>query len=112
MSGPSLSTHVLDTSSGKPAAGVTVSLARLEGDRAVAVSEARTDADGRVPNLARDLTPGSYRLSFEVGAYFRAQGHGSLFGRVTLELDVAADGRHYHLPLLVSPFACVAYRGS
>ncbi len=112
MSDASLSTHVLDTRLGRPAAGVVVALSRVDGDRVLAVAEARTDADGRVRALGDALAPGSYRLSFDVGAYFRAQGEPALFARVTLDLDVTAEVRHYHVPLLVSPFACVSYRGS
>ncbi len=112
MRDPSLSTHVLDTRLGKPAAGVAVSLSRIDGKVVVAIGEARTDADGRVRALGQALLAGSYRLTFDVGPYFRAQGEPALFSRVTLDIDVAADGRHYHVPLLVSPFACVSYRGS
>ncbi len=112
MREPSLSTHVLDTRLGTPATGLAVSLARMSGDRAVPVSEQRTDADGRVGSFAESLAPGAYRLTFEVGAYFRAQGERPLFARVTLDLELVAGERHYHVPLLVSPFACVSYRGS
>lgn len=110
MSTPSLSTHVLDTRLGRPAVGVSVSLSRLDGERVVRIAEARTDADGRIRELAASLAPGAYRLAFEVGAYFEAQGARGLFGRVTLDVDVSAG--HYHVPLLVSPYACVSYRGT
>lgn len=112
MRDPTLSTHVLDTRLGRPAAGVAVSLERIEGERLVAVARARTDDDGRIRELATALAPGAYRLSFDVGDYFRAQGESALFARVTLDIDVRADGRHYHVPLLVAPHACVTYRGS
>lgn len=113
MGQPSLSTHVLDTRLGRPAAGVAVSLYRLEGDRAVPQAEGRTDGDGRIRDLGGGLTPGAYRLAFDVGAYFLAQGeHLGLFTRVTLDIEVADDGRDYHVPLLVGPNACVSYRGS
>jgi 5-hydroxyisourate hydrolase len=110
MREPTLSTHVLDTRLGRPAAGVAVSLERVDGERLVAV--ARTDNDGRIRELAGALAPGAYRLSFEVGDYFRAQGESALFARVTLDIDVRADGRDYHVPLLVAPHLCVTYRGS
>jgi 5-hydroxyisourate hydrolase len=92
-----ISTHVLDTAQGKPAAGVRVELFR--GDELVASGE--TDADGRIRELA-DVGAGTYRLVFHPPSPF--------FRRVELEVELA-DG-HYHVPLLVSPFACATYRGS
>jgi 5-hydroxyisourate hydrolase len=93
----SLSTHVLDTGRGAPAAGVSVELNR--GDEALARGE--TDADGRL-RVADDLEPGRYRLVFHPPSPF--------FRRVELEVELE-DG-HYHVPLLVSPYACASYRGS
>jgi 5-hydroxyisourate hydrolase len=92
-----ISTHVLDTAQGKPAAGVRVEL--FHGDDLVASSE--TDADGRVRDLA-DVGPGTYRLVFHPPSPF--------FRRVELEVELG-DG-DYHVPLLVSPYACATYRGS
>ena len=89
----SLSTHVLDVGRGAPAAGVRVEL--------VGVAEATTDDDGRA-RLAESLAPGEYRLVFHPPSPF--------FRRVELEVEVG-DG-HYHVPLLVSSFACATYRGS
>ncbi|MCY7301533.1 MAG: hydroxyisourate hydrolase [Thermoleophilia bacterium] len=93
----SLSTHVLDTATGKPAASVTVEL--LCG--ADLVASTATDADGRA-RLAESLDPGRYRLVFHPPSPF--------FTRVELEI-VLEDG-HYHVPLLISPFSCASYRGS
>ena len=93
----SLSTHVLDTGTGRPAAGVAVELAR---DGAVLASAA-TDDDGRA-RLAEDLEPGSYRLVFHPPSPF--------FTRVELQIELAEG--HYHVPLLVSPYGCATYRGS
>ena len=93
----SLSTHVLDTAAGRPAAGVAVEL--LQGDASVA--SAQTDADGRA-RLAESLDAGTYRLVFHPPSSF--------FRRVELEVELA-DG-HYHVPLLVSPYSCASYRGS
>lgn len=93
----SLSTHVLDTAAGKPAAGVTVELLR-DADH---VARAATDADGRA-RLAESLDPGTYRLVFRPPSPF--------FTRVELEI-VLEDG-HYHVPLLISPYSCASYRGS
>ena len=94
----SLSTHVLDTGAGRPAAGVRVEL--LRDGRLVGSGE--TNDDGRIPDLATELEPGPYRLVFPPPSPF--------FRRV--ELEVALDDGHYHVPLLVSPFGCASYRGS
>ena len=94
----SLSTHVLDTGRGKPARDVRVELSLAGEQVAVAV----TDADGRVEELARDLEPGPYTLAFHPPSPF--------FLRV--ELELALDDGHYHVPLLVSPYSCASYRGS
>lgn len=101
----SLSTHVLDAARGRPAVGVGVGLYQDERLLAAAV----TDADGRVSSLGEDLTPGAYRLAFEVGAYFAERPH--LWERVVLELRLE-EGERHHVPLLLSPFSCTAYRGS
>jgi 5-hydroxyisourate hydrolase len=97
--GASLSTHVLDTATGRPASGIAVILER---DGAT-VTRATTDADGRVRELATELAAGRYRLVFELGDRF--------FRRVALDLDIA-EARHHHVPLLVSPFGVTSYRGS
>lgn len=93
----SLSTHVLDTASGRPAARVPVELWR-DAEQIVALE---TDGDGRA-RLAESLEPGRYRLVFHPPSAF--------FRRVELELELEAG--HYHVPLLVSPFSCASYRGS
>jgi 5-hydroxyisourate hydrolase len=93
----SLSTHVLDTGAGRPASGVAVELRRND----TVIASAETDADGRA-RLADDLPPGVYRLAFSPPSPF--------FRRV--ELEVALDDGHYHVPLLVSPYGCASYRGS
>ncbi len=94
----SVSTHVLDTGSGRPARGVRVEL--LRGDELVADGE--TDEDGRIPRLAADLEAGAYRIVFHPPSPF--------FRRV--ELEIALEDGHYHVPLLVSPYGCASYRGS
>ena len=93
----SLSTHVLDTGAGRPAAGVRVELSRA----GALVAGAETDADGRA-RLADDLEPGLYRLAFAPPSPF--------FRRVELEVELGEG--HYHVPLLVSPYGCASYRGS
>ncbi len=101
-----LSTHVLDMSTGEPAAGLRVHLSRFTREGWVHLVDATTDADGRVSSLG-DLESGTYRLGFETGEY----GIGFYpFVHVVFELD----GRrpHYHVPLLLSPFGYTTYRGS
>jgi 5-hydroxyisourate hydrolase len=94
----SVSTHVLDTSSGRPAAGVRVELAR----KRVVVASAETDADGRVHELAAGLDPGRYEIVFWPPSPF--------FTRVELEVELGEG--HHHVPLLVSPYGCASYRGT
>lgn len=109
-----ITTHVLDTSLGKPAAGVGVTLAVRENGGYRELGRGITDQDGRV----RDFLPepprrtGSYQLSFETAAYFRAAAREAFFERVTLDFFVADESQHYHVPLLLSPFGYTTYRGS
>ena len=96
-----VSTHVLDVASGKPAVGVRVTL----GTRTLT-----TDAQGRIADLSGGgINPGSYRMLVEVGAYFGASPH--LFETIALELRLS-EGRHYHVPLLIAPYSCITYRGT
>jgi 5-hydroxyisourate hydrolase len=97
----SLSTHVLDTERGRPASGVKVELYRV--DELVASGE--TDAEGRIPRLAGDLAPDTYRLVFHPAS-------SPFFRRIELELRIDQDAEHLHVPLLISPYACTSYRGS
>ena len=94
----SLSTHVLDTGAGKPAADVVVELFVA----AELVASGVTDHGGRVARLAEELEPGTYRLVFHPPSPF--------FTRVELQIELAEG--HYHVPLLVSPYGCASYRGS
>lgn len=111
---PYLSTHVLDTTSGKPAAGMRVALRHA--DAPAVLKDATTDADGRVSLLdGAALKPGIYEIAFDVGDYFRAQG-AALADPAFLEVVpvrfAVAEGRDYHVPLLVSPYGYSTYRGS
>ncbi|WP_293386912.1 hydroxyisourate hydrolase [Phenylobacterium sp. RIFCSPHIGHO2_01_FULL_69_31] len=113
MSG--LTTHVLDTMHGRPAAGVGLRLSR----GGLALASVVTNSDGRVdqPLLAGEaLTPGAYRLEFDVGEYFRSLGvalpRPAFLETVVIDFGVSEAGAHYHVPLLVSPFAYSTYRGS
>jgi 5-hydroxyisourate hydrolase len=106
----SLSTHVLDAACGRPAVGVGVRLDALPGGELLA--ETRTDDDGRVRNLAADLSAGSYRITFDTGGYFAATGQQGFYPEVVVTFVVADPGEHHHVPLLLSPFAYSTYRGS
>jgi 5-hydroxyisourate hydrolase len=110
----SLTTHVLDTAHGKPAAGMRV---KLWGHGQM-LFEGRTNEDGRCPELIADkpLAPGTYSLEFGVAEYFRGQGVElpaiPFLDTVAIEFGIADQGGHYHVPLLVSPYSYSTYRGS
>jgi hydroxyisourate hydrolase len=105
-----LSTHVLDTERGMPAAGVRVSLYH---DDAL-LGSAQTSDSGRIPELGGgSLTSGTYRLVFEIADYLAAQRRPVPFlERVTLQFRLDDAQPHYHVPLLITPYACTSYRGS
>ena len=112
-----ITTHVLDTAAGRPAAGLKVILSRLDGTPAV-VTETVTNADGRCEKPLLDgpaFAPGCYEIVFHVGEYFRRTGVAladpPFLDIVPVRFGVAEDA-HYHVPLLVSPFAYSTYRGS
>jgi 5-hydroxyisourate hydrolase len=107
-----ISTHVLDTARGRPAAGVPVALERVAGDGAV-IARAVTDADGRVRELApASLAAGDYRLTFDTGAYFATLGIEGFYPLVTVVFSLRDPSQHHHVPLLLSPFGYATYRGS
>jgi 5-hydroxyisourate hydrolase len=106
---PTISTHVLDTERGTPAAGVRVTLSRLDvGAAPIRMTQALTDGDGRVRDLLeRPLVAGDYRLEFDVG-----HEDGSFFTKIAVDVRVTDANRGYHVPLLLAPFAMTTYRGS
>ena len=106
---PTISTHVLDTERGVPARGVHVTLYRLDlGEKPIRMTQALTDADGRVRDLLeRPLAVGDYRLEFDV-----AHENGSFFTRLSIDLRIADVSRSYHVPLLLAPFSLTTYRGT
>ena len=109
MSG--ITTHVLDTSLGKPAEGIRV---KLQYDGAV-VGSGITDGDGRVRDLVAEKTPlqeGVYRLTFLVGEYFEATGRDAFYPEIVVNFRISAGSGNYHVPLLLSPFGYSTYRGS
>jgi 5-hydroxyisourate hydrolase len=111
-----LSTHVLDATTGVPAAGVEVRLyAAADNGQDDLLARVATDADGRVSRIADPpLTPGRYRLVFGTGDYFARQGTATFYPEVSITFQVGGPGagQHYHVPLLLSPFAYSTYRGS
>ena len=110
-----ITTHVLDTSLGRPAAGVAVALEQLDArGGSKVVGNGLTDADGRVRDLVaadKPLTPGDYRLRFETGEYFARDGREAFYPVVDVCFTIVAEG-HYHVPLLLNPFGYSTYRGS
>jgi 5-hydroxyisourate hydrolase len=104
----SVSTHVLDSVSGRPAAGIAVRL--FAGDELV--GEEVTDADGRCRPAAGTTAPGTHRLVFATGSWFAEQGRDAFYPEVVLTFDVREPAEHHHVPLLLAPFAYSTYRGS
>ncbi len=125
-----ITTHVLDAATGVPAEGVPVELSGRVGAGAAGgppgglpggdtrgewhvIAEGTTDADGRIMRLGGDdLPPGEYRIRFDTGAYFRARNAETFYPEAVVTFIVTDDGRHVHVPLLLSPFAYSTYRGS
>lgn len=110
-----ISTHVLDTSIGRPAAAVSVDVYRRDGDDWTPVGRGFTDGDGRIKTLLDpDAQPavGTFRIVFEIAQYFSARRVESFYGQVIVEFNVRDSAAHYHVPLLVSPYGYSTYRGS
>ncbi len=114
-----LTTHVLDTALGKPAAGVKIALYRISGQSHRKIAEVVTNADGRTdaPMLVDDkLAAGSYELVFFAGDYLRQTGQATgevlFLDQIPIRFGIPDAGQHYHVPLLISPFAYSTYRGS
>ena len=119
MAGGRLSTHVLDTARGKPAAGVRITLYKVSGDSHRKIAEAVTNQDGRTDApllVAETMAEGVYELVFAAGDYLRARGQageGTLFlDEIPIRFGIPDPTQHYHVPLLISPFAYSTYRGS
>lgn len=117
MSSP-ITTHILDTSVGRPAAGVVVTLERQvqsgEARSWEAIGDGKTDDDGRVKDLLPPdtLIAGIYRIHFEIGAYFQALGREAFYPEATIVFQVKNPEEHYHVPLLLNPYGFSTYRGS
>ena len=105
-----LSTHVLDTSLGEPAPGITVVLETVAGE---ALGDGITDGDGRVGSIGPErLEAGDYRLRFASGGYFSARGVEAFYPEVVVVFTIADADQHYHVPVLLNPFGYSTYRGS
>ncbi len=102
----SVSTHVLDATAGRPAAGIAVRLAGLDG---APVAAGHTDADGRCALAPYDLEPGTYELTFDTGGYFAER---TFYPSVTVAFTIVDGGAHHHVPLLLSPWSYTTYRGT
>ena len=110
-----ITTHVLDTSRGRPAGGVHVELDAYDGTSWRRVARGVTDSEGRLRSLMPDdsvLVGGVYRLTFDTAGYFRAQNATAFYPRVLVEFIVGEGESHYHVPLLLSPFGYSTYRGT
>jgi 5-hydroxyisourate hydrolase len=114
-----ISTHVLDTALGRPAAGVPIILERLDSvatpHEVAEIARATTDADGRVRELlpnGRTVAAGDYRLTFDTGSYFAGLGAEAFYPVVTVTFTVRDPAQHHHVPLLLSPYGYATYRGS
>jgi 5-hydroxyisourate hydrolase len=113
--GSPLTTHVLDTRLGQPAAGVAVCLEqRASAGDWLLLARKFTNDDGRISDLLREgeLAAAIYRLRFDTGAYFAAQGVEHFYPEIAVEFEVTDLARHHHVPLLLSPFGYSTYRGS
>ncbi len=121
-----ITSHILDTSIGKPAQGVLISLLQQQGDNWLMLGSAETDADGRVSDFAQSgdkssessamssetLPGGIYKLTFYLSHYYEQTKRKSFYPHVDITFEIEGDGQHYHVPLLLNPFGYSTYRGS
>lgn len=110
-----ISTHILDTGTGVPAAGIPVTLEERRGGSWNPIGSGESDADGRVRSLVpegRELTPGTHRLRFDLLEYFESRNRTPFFPTVEITFHVEQPSQHYHVPLLLNAFGYTTYRGS
>ena len=110
-----ITTHVLDTSKGQPAAGISIELFVKEADNWTLLASGITNQDGRIARLLdadRKLDAGIYRMNFNTGDYFKGNKQQGFYPYVDIVFELAGDGAHYHIPLLLSAFGYSTYRGS
>jgi 5-hydroxyisourate hydrolase len=111
----SISTHILDTARGTPAAGVAITLYKQESHKWEAIGSGATDNDGRVPDLCKNhpnLSAGTYKMHFDTQQYFSATGDNLFYPYAEVVFIIDQHKQHYHIPLLLSPFGYSTYRGS
>ncbi|XP_072744838.1 5-hydroxyisourate hydrolase-like isoform X2 [Anoplolepis gracilipes] len=112
----SITTHVLDTSRGLPADGLTVCLYKFENDKWILLKESITESNGRCADLLQDQQgnsmAGTFKLEFRVNDYFRRNAISSIYPKIEVMFDVQNPHEHYHIPLLLNPFGFTTYRGS
>ena len=108
-----VTTHVLDATLGRPAAGVATRLEQRALSDWLRVADGVTDGDGRIGDFGPvDLDPGVYRVTFDTQTYFRDTGQTGFYPEVTISFTISSGDEHYHVPLLLSPYAYSTYRGS
>jgi len=109
-----ISTHILDTAKGRPAAGVNVTLELMDGEFWEELAAAKTDADGRALLQPREAKPvaGVYRISFDTGSYYKKEKLKGLYPIVEIAFTVARGEKHYHIPLLLTANGYTTYRGT
>lgn len=108
-----ITTHVLDAVSGRPAVGIGVVLEQNLHGGWPEIATGQTDADGRISELGPEFVPaGRYRVTFDTGSYFAARDQATFYPQVTIVFELDDVAQHYHVPLLLSPFAYSTYRGS
>lgn len=109
-----ITTHILDLESGLPAGGVSVRLEKEVNGSWQQLAAGVTDSDGRIKDLLQpgSLTPGYFRMVFDVASYFSARRKATFYRQVPVEFQIDAVNRHFHVPLLISPFGYSTYRGS
>ena len=114
MSGSPITTHVLDTSIGRPAAGVEIVLAKKSSDQWQVLASGRTNNDGRIADWMEpdSLEVGDYRITFKTGEYFESSATDAFYPQVQIEFKVCDPNQHYHVPLLLNPYGYSTYRGS
>lgn len=110
-----ITTHVLDTSRGRPGSGIKVVLEFKNNDKWDELASGKTNFDGRLPDLVKDgfhLLEGTYRLTFDTHGYYESQNEHGFYPTVSIVFEVKDPTQHYHVPLLLSPFGYSTYRGS
>lgn len=110
-----ITTHILDIARGAPACNVAITLSRLDGEDRVVIGQGETNNDGRIPDLCASdtvLAAGTYQMHFDTASYFTRVGDPVFYPWADVIFNIGADGQHYHIPLLLSPFGHSTYRGS